>query len=123
MIQIATHSILHDTALGLDPASQSLTQKSDCHMTSFWVPGSILRAALPGLVKYFKGKQVVLLADNYSHVSSKVLIYSPVQIKCLQVLASPFNPLPSPSQFSAHDAAMATVSFRFVPSSVLQLRG
>ena len=63
-IQIATHSVLHEMALGLDPAFQSLTQDSDCQKTSFWVPGSILRSALPNLVKYFKGKEVVLPVEN-----------------------------------------------------------
>jgi len=72
MIRIATNGVLHDTAFRLDPALQSLMQKSDCHMTSFWVPGSILRAVLPSLVKYFKGKQVVLPVDNYPNVSFKV---------------------------------------------------
>ena len=67
-IQIATHGVLHETALGLDPALQSLTQESDCGKTSFWVPGSILRSAFPNLVKYFKGKQVVPPVENYPPV-------------------------------------------------------
>ena len=67
-IQIATHGVLHDTVLGLDPALWSLTQESDCHTTSFWVPGSILRSALPKLVKYFKGKKVVPPVENYPPV-------------------------------------------------------
>ena len=58
-IKIATHGVLYDTAPGLDLKLQSLTQESDCHTTSFWVPGSILGSALPNLVKYFKGKKVV----------------------------------------------------------------
>src|ERR1700679_2207261 len=64
-IQIATHGVLHDTALGLDPALQSLVRESDCHTASFWVPGSILRSALPNLVKYFKGKKVFPPVENY----------------------------------------------------------
>ena len=67
-IQIATHGVLHDTVLGLDPALRSLTQESDCHTTSFWVPGSILRSVLPNLVKYFKGKKVVPPVENYPPV-------------------------------------------------------
>jgi hypothetical protein len=60
-IQIATHGVVHDTALGLDTGLQSLTRASasDCRTTSFWVAGSILRSALPDLVKHFKGKNVV----------------------------------------------------------------
>jgi Holliday junction resolvase YEN1 len=72
-IQIATHGVLCDTALGLDPALQSLVQESDCHMTSFWVPGSILSSALPNLVKYFKGKEVVPPVANYFPVRFTVL--------------------------------------------------
>ena len=72
-IQITTHGVLHDTALGLDPELQSLTQKSDCHTTSFWVPSSILRSALPNLVKYFKGKKVVPPVENYPPVRFTVL--------------------------------------------------
>ena len=71
-IQIATHGVLHDTALGLDPALQSLMQESNCHTTSFWVPGSILCSALPNLVKYFKGKKVILPVENY---------YPPVRLR------------------------------------------
>jgi hypothetical protein len=72
-IQIATHSVLHETALGLDPAFLSLTQESDCHKISFWVPGSILRSALPDLVKHFKGKEVVPPVENYPPVCFTVL--------------------------------------------------
>ena len=72
-IQIATHTVLHETALGLDPALQSLTQESDCHTTSFWVPGSILTSALPKLVKSFKGKKVVPPVENYPSVCFTVL--------------------------------------------------
>jgi len=72
-IQIATHGVLHDTALGLDPALQSLTQESDCHKISFWIPGSILRTALPDLVRHFKGKKPVLPAENHLNVSFTVL--------------------------------------------------
>jgi hypothetical protein len=72
-IQIATHAVLHDTALGLDPALQSLVQESDCHTTSFWIPGSILRSALPKLVKYFKGKEVVPPVINHPPVCFRVL--------------------------------------------------
>ena len=68
-IQIATHDVLHETALGLDPAFQSLILESDCQKTSFWVPGSILRSALPKLVEYFKGKEVVPPVENYPPVS------------------------------------------------------
>jgi hypothetical protein len=70
-IQIATQDVLHDTALGLDPALQSLVHESDCHTTSFWVPGPILRSALPNLIKYFKGKKVVPPVKNYPPVRSK----------------------------------------------------
>ena len=73
-IQIATHGVLHDTALGLDSGLQSLTQESDCHTTSFWVPGSILGSALPNLIKHFKGKKVVPPVNlSYSPVSFTVL--------------------------------------------------
>ena len=72
-IQIATHGVLHDTALGLDPKLQSLTHESDCHTTSFWVPSSILMSALPNLVKYFKGKKVVPPVENYPPVRFTVL--------------------------------------------------
>ena len=75
-IQIATHDILHDTALGLDPALRSLIQESDCHTTSFWVPGSILRSVLPNLIKYFKGKKVVPPVENYPPVCFTVLKYT-----------------------------------------------
>ena len=67
-IQIATHGVLHETALGLDPALQSDVQDSNCHTTSFWVPGSILRSALPKLVKYFKGKKVFPPVENHPSV-------------------------------------------------------
>jgi Holliday junction resolvase YEN1 len=72
-IQIATHGVLHDSALGLDPALHSLVQESDCHMTSFWIPGSILKSALPNLVKHFKGRKVVPQAINYPSVHFTVL--------------------------------------------------
>jgi hypothetical protein len=72
-IQIATHGVLRDMALGLDPALQSFVQESDCHMTSFWVPESILRSALPKLVKYFKGNKVVPPVANYIPVRFTVL--------------------------------------------------
>jgi len=73
-IQIAKHGVLHDTALGLDPALQSLME-SDCGTISFWVPGSILRSAMPNLVKYFKGKKVDLPVENFPPVrySSQIL--------------------------------------------------
>lgn len=72
-IQIAAHGILHDTALGLDPALRSLIQECDCRVTYFWVPGSILRSALPNLVKCFKGEKVVPPVENYPPVSLMVL--------------------------------------------------
>jgi hypothetical protein len=72
-IKIATHGVLYDTALGLDPGLQSLTQESDCHTTSFWVPGSLLRSALPNIVKYFKGKKVVPENLSFPPVSFTVL--------------------------------------------------
>jgi hypothetical protein len=76
-IQIATHGVLHDTVLELDSGLQSLTRESDCHTTSFWVPGSILASALPNLIKYFKGKKVVPPVNlNYSPVSFTVLRYT-----------------------------------------------
>ena len=119
-IQIATHGVLHDTVLGLDPASWSLTQESDCHTTSFWVPGLILRSALPNLVKYFKGKKVVPPVENYPPVCFSSQIYFFVQTKGPQILTSSLE-LPSPhSQFLTHNAA---VSSRLVSSSVLQMRG
>ena len=73
-IQIATYDVLHDTALGLDTESQSLTHKSDCHTTAFWVAGSILKSALPNLVKHFTGeRKVVPLVENYPPVRFTVL--------------------------------------------------
>ena len=75
-IQIATHGVLHETALGLDPALRSLTQESDCGKTSFWVPGSILRSAFPNLVRYYKGKEVVPPVENYPSVSFTVFRYT-----------------------------------------------
>ena len=80
-IQIAMHDVLHETALGLDPALQSLTQKSDCNKTSFWVPGSILRSALPNLVKYFKGKEIVLPVENYPPVCLQFSVLLDLQYK------------------------------------------
>jgi len=75
-------------------------------MTSFWVPSSILRTALPGLVKYFKGKQVVPPVLNYPPVSLNIFIHSTTQTKpTLQILASQ-------SQLPAYDAA--GVSFGLV---------
>ena len=63
MIQISTHGIIGDTALGLDFDSRSLIldQESDCPKISFWVPGSVLRVTLPELVKRFTGKKAILL--------------------------------------------------------------
>ena len=69
-IQISTHGVIHDTALGLDSDSQSLTlyQESDCPKISFWIPGSVLRVTLPELVKRFTGKKDIPAPRNYSHV-------------------------------------------------------
>ena len=80
-IQIATHGVLHDTALGLDPALRSLTQESDCHTTSFWVPSSILRSALPNLVKCFKGKKVAPPLENYPPVRSQIYLMIQYKLK------------------------------------------
>jgi len=119
-IQIATHGVLHDTVLGLDPALRSLTQESDCHTTFFWVPGSILKSALPILVKCFKGKKVVPPVENYPPVSSLYLLDYTVQTKGPQILISSLELPPPHSQLPTHNAA---VSFRLVSSSVLQMRG
>ena len=69
-IQISTHGVIHDTALGLDSDSRSLTlaQESDCPKTSFWIPGSVLRVTLPKLVKRFTGKKAIPPLGNYSPV-------------------------------------------------------
>jgi hypothetical protein len=69
-IQISTHGVLYDTALGLDSDSRLLTQaqESNCPKTSFWIPGSILRVTLPELVKRFTGKKAIPLLGNYSPV-------------------------------------------------------
>ena len=69
-IQISTHGVIHDTALGLDSDSRLLTlaQESDCPRTSFWIPGSVLRVTLPELVKRFTGKKAILPFGNYSPV-------------------------------------------------------
>ena len=95
-IRIATHGILHETALGLDPALRSLMQVSDCYMTSFWIPGSILRSALPNLVKRFKGKKVVPPVENYPPVRFQflVLLDHKTQTKDLQILTSLALPPP-----------------------------
>jgi hypothetical protein len=79
-IQIATHGVIHDTALGLDIGLQSLTRESDCRTTSFWVAGSILRSALPNLVKYFKGKNVVLPVENLSYPPVRCTILSQIYL-------------------------------------------
>ena len=70
-IQISTHGVIHETALGLDSDSRSLTlaQESVCAKTSFWIPGSILRVTLPKLVKRFTGKKAIPPIGNYSPVS------------------------------------------------------
>ena len=69
-IQISTHGVIHDTALGLDPNLQSLTlaQESDCPKTSFWIPGSVLSVTFPELVKRFTGKKAILPLEKYSPV-------------------------------------------------------
>jgi hypothetical protein len=69
-IQISTHGIIHDTALGLDSDSRSvaLDQESDCPKISFWIPGSVLRVTLPELVKRFTGKKSIPPLQNYSPV-------------------------------------------------------
>ncbi|KAF8971159.1 PIN domain-like protein [Flammula alnicola] len=67
-VQISTHGLLHDTALGLDATSHSLTLESDCAKISFWIPGSILRAALPNLVGQFRGRNAVPPVVNYPPV-------------------------------------------------------
>ena len=61
-IQISTHGIIRNTALGLDFDSQSLIldKESDCPKISFWIPGSVLRVTLPELVKQFTGKKAIL---------------------------------------------------------------
>ena len=78
-IQISTHGIIHDTALGLDSNSQSLTlaQESDCPKTSFWIPGSVLRVILPELVKRFTGKKAIPPLGNYSPVRHCKCIFNP----------------------------------------------
>ncbi|KAF8969668.1 PIN domain-like protein [Flammula alnicola] len=72
-IQISTHGLLHDTALGLDATLRSLTLESDCTKISFWIPGSILRAALPNLVRQFQGRNAVLPVVNYPSVLASSL--------------------------------------------------
>jgi hypothetical protein len=69
-IQISTHGVIHDTALGLDSDLRSLTldQESDCPKISFWIPGSVLMVTLPELVKRFTGKKAIPPLKNYSHV-------------------------------------------------------
>lgn len=69
-IQISTHGVIHDTALGLDSNSQLLTlaQESDCPKISFWIPGSVLTVTLPELVKRFTGKKAIPPLGNYSPV-------------------------------------------------------
>ena len=79
-IQISTHGVIHDTALGLDPDSRSLTlaQESDCLKISFWIPGSVLRVTLPELVKQFTklGKKVVPpLGKTYLPVRRYILCF------------------------------------------------
>ena len=97
-IQIATYSVFHDTALGLDPAMRSLMQESDCHTTSFWVPGSILMYALPNLVKYFKGKKVIPPAENYPLVRLHLLVLDHIQTKGFQILTSSLEKPPPHGQ-------------------------
>ena len=77
-IQISTHGIIHDTALGLDSNSQLLTlaQESDCPKTSFWIPGSVLRVILPELVKRFTGKKAIPPPGNYSPVRHFINVFS-----------------------------------------------
>ncbi|KAF8958353.1 hypothetical protein BDZ97DRAFT_1842326, partial [Flammula alnicola] len=72
-IQISTHGVLHDTALGLDATLHSLTLESDCTKISFWIPSSILRAALPNLVRQFQGQNAVLPVVNYPSVLASSL--------------------------------------------------
>ena len=69
-IQISTHGVIHDTALGLDSNSRLLTlaQVSDCPKTSFWIPGSVLSVTFPELVKWFTGKKAILPLEKYSPV-------------------------------------------------------
>jgi hypothetical protein len=83
-IQISTHGVIHDTALGLDSDSRSLTlaQESDCPKTSFWIPGSVLRVMLPELVKQFTGKK------SFRHLET-TLLYA-----ILYVFDSSYKPSP-----------------------------
>jgi hypothetical protein len=69
-IQISTHGVINDTALGLDSDSRSLIldQESDCPKISFWIPGSVLTVTLPELVKRFTGKKAIPSLGNYSPV-------------------------------------------------------
>ncbi|KAF8177432.1 PIN domain-like protein [Pholiota molesta] len=82
-IQISTHILLRDNIARLDASIQSLAMKQSSINTSFWVPASILQAAVPDLVKRFKGKQpklptaypqlLVPSLDNNSEDASDVM--------------------------------------------------
>lgn len=107
-IQIATHGVLHETALGLDPALRSVMQESNCRTTSFWVPGSILWSELPNLVKHFKGRKVFPPVENYPSMRIYLPVtYDRIQTKSPQILTSSLE-LPPPdshNQLPTHNAA------------------